>query len=166
MTGDEGKQVTGSLQYCAINKSPSGKASMTSQEGKQVTGSAQYCAVKQSPYGKASMTGDEGKQVKGSVQYCAVNQSPCGKVSVTGQGGKQVTGLVQCYGVERIHEGKPNVIVQRQTSSERYVCLGQGQAKRPAQLVAMHWAHMVEVNNDIAEPRLGYSPGPVYGTAL
>ena len=34
MTGDEGKQVTGSLQYCAINKSPCGQASMTGDEGK------------------------------------------------------------------------------------------------------------------------------------
>ena len=85
---------------------------------------------------------------------------------MTGDEGKQVTGLVQCCGVERIHEGKPSVTVQRQTSSERYVCLSQGQAKRPAQLVAMHWAHMVEVNNEIAEPRPGYSPGPAYGTAL
>ena len=139
MTGDEGKQVTGSLQYCAVNKSPSGKASMTGHEGKEVTGSAQYFAVNKSPSGKASMTSHEGKEV---------------------------TGLVQCCGVERIHEGKPSVTVQRQTSSERYVCLSQGQAKRPAQLVAMHWAHMVEVNNEIAEPRPGYSPGPAYGTAL
>ena len=45
MTGDEGKEVTGSLQYCAVNKSPSGKASMTGHEGKEVTGSVQYCAV-------------------------------------------------------------------------------------------------------------------------
>ena len=29
MTGDEGKEVTGSAQYCAVNKSPCGKASMT-----------------------------------------------------------------------------------------------------------------------------------------
>ena len=41
MTGDEGKEVTGSLQYCAVNKSPSGKASMTGDEGKEVTGSVQ-----------------------------------------------------------------------------------------------------------------------------
>ena len=51
MTGDEGKEVTGSVQYCAVNKSPSGKASMTGHEGKQVTGSLQYCAVNKSPYG-------------------------------------------------------------------------------------------------------------------
>ena len=139
---------------------------MTGHEGKEVTGSVQYCAVNKSPCGKASMTGHEGKEVTGSVQYCAVNKSPCGKASMTGHEGKQVTGLVQCCGVERIHEGKPSVTVQRQTSSERYVCLSQGQAKRPAQLVAMHWAHMVEVNNEIAEPRPGYSPGPAYGTAL
>ena len=112
------------------------------------------------------MTGHEGKEVTGSLQYCAVNKSPCGQASMTGHEGKWVTGLVQCCGVERIHEGKPSVTVQRQTSSERYVCLSQGQAKRPAQLVAMHWAHMVEVNNEIAEPRPGYSPGPAYGTAL
>ena len=34
MTGDEGKEVTGSLQYCAVNKSPNGKASMTGYERK------------------------------------------------------------------------------------------------------------------------------------
>ena len=34
MTGHEGKEVTGSVQYCVVNKSPSGKASMTGQEGK------------------------------------------------------------------------------------------------------------------------------------
>ena len=38
MTGDEGKQVTGSVQYCTINKSPCGQASITGDEGKQVTG--------------------------------------------------------------------------------------------------------------------------------
>ena len=111
------------------------------------------------------MTSHEGKEVTGSVQYCAINNLPV-EASMTGDEGKQVTGLVQCCGVETIHEGKPSVTVQRQTSSERYVCLSQGQAKRPAQLVAMHWAHMVEVNNDIAEPRPGYSPGPAYGTTL
>ena len=36
--GDEGKQVTGSVQYCAGNKSPCGQASITDDEGKQVTG--------------------------------------------------------------------------------------------------------------------------------
>ena len=35
MTGDEGKEVTGSVQYCAVNKSPCGKASMIG--GKEVT---------------------------------------------------------------------------------------------------------------------------------
>ena len=39
MTGNERKEVTDLLQYCAVNKSPSGKASMTSHEGKQVTSS-------------------------------------------------------------------------------------------------------------------------------
>ena len=40
MTRHEGKEVTSSLQYCAINKSSCGKASMTGHEGKEVTGSA------------------------------------------------------------------------------------------------------------------------------
>ena len=56
--------------------------------------------------------------------------------------------------------------VQREATSEQYVCFSQGQAKRPAHLVAMKWKHMVKVNNKIAEPRLGYLPGPAYGTAL
>ena len=34
MTGHEEKQVTDSLQYCAVNKSPCGQASMTVHEGK------------------------------------------------------------------------------------------------------------------------------------
>ena len=51
---------------------------MTGHEGKWVTGSVQYCAVNKSPCGKASMTGHEGKQVTGSVQYCAISKSPCG----------------------------------------------------------------------------------------
>ena len=43
------------------NISPCGKASMTGDEGKEVTGSAQYCAINKFPSGKASMTDDEGK---------------------------------------------------------------------------------------------------------
>ena len=57
MTGDEGKEVTSSVQYCVVNKSHCGQTSMIGDEGKEVTGSPQYCAVKQSPCGKASMTG-------------------------------------------------------------------------------------------------------------
>ena len=53
------------MQYCAVNKSPSGQASITGDEGKQVTGSVQYCAANKSPCGQASITGDEGKQVAG-----------------------------------------------------------------------------------------------------
>ena len=68
-----------------------------------------------------------------------------------------------CCGVESfMRQGKQC----KDKLSEPYVCLSQGQAKRPAQLVAMQWKHMVEVNNKIAEPRPGYSPGPAYGTAL
>ena len=37
MTADEGKDVTGWVQYCAVNKSPCGQGSITSDEGKQVT---------------------------------------------------------------------------------------------------------------------------------
>ena len=53
------------MQYYAVNKSPCGQASITGDEGKQVTGSVQYCAVNKSPCGQASITGDEGKQVTG-----------------------------------------------------------------------------------------------------
>ena len=53
--------VTDSVQYCAVNKSPCGKVSMTGHEGQQVTDLVQYCAVNKSPCGKASMTGHEGK---------------------------------------------------------------------------------------------------------
>ena len=49
MTGHEGKEVTGSVQYCAVNKSPCGMGSITGHEGKEVTGSAQYCAINKSP---------------------------------------------------------------------------------------------------------------------
>ena len=56
MTGDEGKEVTGSLQYCAINQSPCGKASMTSDEGKQVTSLVQCCGVERIHEGKPSTT--------------------------------------------------------------------------------------------------------------
>ena len=53
------------MQYCAVSKSPCGQVSMTGDEGKEVTGSLQYCAVNESPCGQASITGDEGKQVTG-----------------------------------------------------------------------------------------------------
>ena len=56
---------------------------MTGHEGKEVTGSAQYCAVNKSPYGKDSMIGGEGKEITGSLQYCAVNKAPCGQTSMT-----------------------------------------------------------------------------------
>ena len=56
MIGHEGKQVTGSVQYCAISKSPCGKASMTGHEGKQVTGLVQCCGVERIHEGKSSMT--------------------------------------------------------------------------------------------------------------
>ena len=46
MTGHEGKEVTGSAQYCAVNKSSCGKASMTGDEGKEVTSSAAVLCYK------------------------------------------------------------------------------------------------------------------------
>ena len=70
MTGNEGKEVTDSVQYCAVNKCPSGKASMTGDEGKEVIGSLQYCAVNKSPSGKANMKGDEEKRLQ--VHYSIV----------------------------------------------------------------------------------------------
>ena len=36
MTGHEGKQVTGLVQYCAVIRSLCGKASMTGHEGKRL----------------------------------------------------------------------------------------------------------------------------------
>ena len=39
------KEVTGSVQFCAVNKSHCGKANMTGHEGKYVTGSVQYFAI-------------------------------------------------------------------------------------------------------------------------
>ena len=80
--------------------------------------------------------------------------------------GKQVTGSVQCCAMKIFHEGKASMTVQRETASEQYLCFSQGQAKRLAQLVAMQWKHMLEVNNNIAKPRPSYSPSPAYGPAL
>ena len=62
MTGHGGKEVTGSVQCCAVNESDCGKASMTGHEGKEVTCVVQYCAINESDCGKASMTGHEGKR--------------------------------------------------------------------------------------------------------
>ena len=45
MTGDEGKEVVGSVQYSVLNKPHCGKASMTGHDRKEVTGSAQCCVV-------------------------------------------------------------------------------------------------------------------------
>ena len=56
MIGHEGKQVTDSLQYCAVNKSPCGQASMIGHEGKQVTGLVQCCGVERFHEGKPSVT--------------------------------------------------------------------------------------------------------------
>ena len=39
------KEVTGSVQYFAVNESDCGKASMTGREGKEVTGLVQCYAV-------------------------------------------------------------------------------------------------------------------------
>ena len=55
------KEVTGSLQYFAINECDCGKASMTTHEGKEVTGSVECCAINKCQCGKASMIVHEGK---------------------------------------------------------------------------------------------------------
>ena len=55
MTSHDGKEVTSSVQYCAVSKSPCGKPSMTGHEGKQVTGLVQCCGVERIPKGKTSM---------------------------------------------------------------------------------------------------------------
>ena len=78
------------------------------------------------------MTCHEGKEVTGSVQCCAINKCHCGKASMIGHEGKEVTGSVQCSAVERFHLGKASMTVQRETTSEQYVCFSQGQAKRSA----------------------------------
>ena len=62
MTCHEGKEVTSSVQCCAINKCHCGKASMTSYERKEVTGSLHNFAVNKCHCGKASMIGCEGKR--------------------------------------------------------------------------------------------------------
>ena len=50
--------------------------------------------------------------------------------------------------------------VQRQTASEQYLCLSQGQAKRPAQLVAMQWRHWVKVKKKIATAKARQNARP------
>ena len=50
--------------------------------------------------------------------------------------------------------------VQRQTASEQYVCLSQGQAKRPAQLVAMQWKHKVKAKKRIATAKAKQNASP------
>ena len=67
---------------------------------------------------------------------------------------------VQCSAVERFHRGKGSMTLQRQTGSEQYVCLSQGQAKDPAQLVAMQRKHMVKVNKKIATAKARRSAWP------
>ena len=52
MTGHEGKEVTGSVQCCAVNKSDCRKASMTDHERKEVTSSMHYSTVSKSDCGR------------------------------------------------------------------------------------------------------------------
>ena len=67
---------------------------------------------------------------------------------------------IQCSAVETFHRGKGSTTVQRQTRNEQYYCLSQGQAKCPAQLVAMQRKHMVKVNNKIAIAKARRSARP------
>ena len=55
---------------------------MTVHGGKQVIGSVQYCAVNKSHYAKGSMTVHGGKEDTSSVQYCTTNKSPCGQAAL------------------------------------------------------------------------------------
>ena len=55
------KEVTGSMQCCAINKCHCGKASLIGPQGEEATGSVQCCAINKYHSGKASMTIHEGK---------------------------------------------------------------------------------------------------------
>ena len=48
---------------------------MIGHEGKEVTGSVQYSAINKSDYGKASRWGHERKEVIGSVQYSPISKS-------------------------------------------------------------------------------------------
>ena len=50
---------------------------------KEVTTSVQCCAVNESDCGKARMIGREGKEVIALVQCCADNECDCGKASMT-----------------------------------------------------------------------------------
>ena len=92
MTGHEGKQVTGSVQYCAVNKSHSGKASMTTDEGKQVIGSVQCCGVERFHEGKPSVIVQRQLQVndmfgsakarlfaRPGIWHCTVSKHPGNK---------------------------------------------------------------------------------------
>ena len=77
MTGREGKEVTGSVQCCAVNQCDCGKASMTDHEGKEITCSVQYFAANESECGNDSMTGHEGNRgYRFSTMLC------CGKISL------------------------------------------------------------------------------------
>ena len=62
MTTHEGKEVTGSVECCAVNKCQCGKASMTGREKKEVTSSVQCCAINKCDYGKTSMISHEEKR--------------------------------------------------------------------------------------------------------
>ena len=67
---------------------------------------------------------------------------------------------VRCSAVETFHRGKGSMTAQRETGNGQYVYLSQGQAKRPARLVAMQRRHMVKVNNKIATAKARRSARP------
>ena len=56
--------------------------------------------------------------------------------------------------------------VLKKPTSEHYMCLSQGQANSPAQLMAMHGKNIHKVNIMFAKPRPGYLPSPAYGPTL
>ena len=55
-----------------VNKFHCGKASMTVHEGREVIGSILYCAVNKFHYRKANMAVHEGREVTSSGQYSAI----------------------------------------------------------------------------------------------
>ena len=57
----EGKEVTSSVQYYAVNKSDCGKTSMTVHGQKEVTSLVQCFNVNESDCGKTNMIGYEGQ---------------------------------------------------------------------------------------------------------
>ena len=68
-----------------------------------------------------------------------------------------------CIRIERLQVQDSS---QKNLANEHYICLSQCQAKGLAQLMAMHYKSIHNVNILFAEPRPGYTPSLTYGLAL